>query len=54
MGNNTKKAFFEYTDFCDFEEVESVTLLNGLTLTEGSDRDINEFFSVSVSDELFN
>lgn len=54
MSDNTKKAFFEYTDFSDFEEVESVTLYNGLTITEGSDRDASEFFSVSVSGELFN
>ena len=52
MSDNTKKAFFEYSDFSDFEEVESVTLYNGLTLTEGSDRDASEFFNISLLDDM--
>lgn len=52
MSDNTQKAYFDFANFEAFEEVESVTMFNGLTLTEGSDRDINEFFSVGLLDEM--
>ena len=40
----------DFEDFNEFETVETITMLNGYTVTEGSDNDRLEFFSLGMYD----
>lgn len=40
----------DFNDFDDYEISESITMYNGMTITEGNDLDRTEFFSLGMFD----
>lgn len=48
----SKAQFLDLIDPLELDDVTDITMFNGMTVTEGSDADRTEFFSVSQALEI--